>query len=353
MVGGRRRRLVLELLALAAVLLLAACTSQSEETGVAGPPAGETKSTFVIGYDTYWLGNSWSVQLAAEFRASVSRHGAQIERVVYTQSDNDAQKQISNVDSMISRKVDAIIMTPVSPQAAVPIIKKANAARIPVILLGADANTDTYTSLVTVDDTAIGRVGAQWLVDRLGGKGRIYVLDGVAGNPVNEQRRAGAREVFARYPGIRVVASAAANWDQAEAKRAVTSMLAAHPQVDGVWSQGGAMTLGAIEAFRADGHPLVPMTGEGNNGLLKVWQQLGPESGFDAIGVSKPTWLADDALKVTLRVLTGQPYQKNDRKEPPAVTADNLPSLVQPDLPDDFWVDTRLDPAQIRSMFNG
>jgi ribose transport system substrate-binding protein len=341
----RQFRLTLVLLTATAVAL-AGCGDSNGAGG--GADDGHT-----IGYDTYWLGNSWSVQLEAEFKTAVDRHPDEIADVVYTQSDNDAQKQISNVQSMIARNVDAILLTPISPAAVVPVIDQANAAGIPVILVASPADTDAYTAQVNVDDLAFGRTGAQWLVDKLGGAGNIYVLNGLAGIPTSEQRWQGAKEVFDGYPDINVVAAANADWDQAKAKSVVADMLAAHPDVDGVWSQGGSMTLGAIQSFQAAGHPLVPMTGEDSNGLLKEWSTLASQgdSGFDSIAVCKPTWLSAEALETALKVLAGEEVTKDQIIDPPVITADDLDTYVRTDLPDSFWSNTRMDDAAITELF--
>lgn len=350
-----------------ASLLLAGCSSggnastpqvqtpeQSQATSQPTSQAmGSQGQKFTIGYDVYYLGNSWSVQMYQEFKSAAEKHPDQIADVVYTQSDNQAEKQVSNIQSMIAKKVDAIIMTPVSPSAAVPVIEQAKNAGIPVILLAATADTKDYTALVTVDDFQYGKTQAEWLAKRLNGKGNIYVLNGIAGIAVDSQRWQGAQSVFGQYPDIHVVASQYANWDEATAKTVVSNMLAAHPDVDGVWSQGGSMTLGAIEAFEAAGHSLVPMTGEDNNGLLKKWKQL-RDSGnaqFDCIAVAKPTWLAEEALNVTLDILGKKPYQKDSILPPPVITSDTLGQYVRPDLPDSVWDNTHLTDQQLKDLF--
>jgi ribose transport system substrate-binding protein len=340
------KRALLRAFVLLAIFVLFGCSSQG-----AGP--SQKQGPYTIGYDVYWLGNSWSVQLAEEFKAAVEKNKGDIQEIVYTQSDNQPDKQVSNIQSMIAKKVDAIIMTPISPAAAVPVIKQAEQANIPVILLGATADTEDYTSLVTVDDTEFGRVGAKWLAEELNGKGNIYVLNGVAGIATHDQRFAGATSVFKDYPDINIVAEENADWDDAKAKTVTATMLAAHPDVDGVWSQGGSMTLGAIEAFENAGKPLVPMTGEDNNGFLKKWQQL-KQSGnenFDSIGVAKPTWLAESSLETTLKILKGQDYKKDNIMPPPRITSENLDEYVRPDLPDSFWTSTHLSDERIKKLY--
>lgn len=342
----RLHRLAVPLVALS--LATAACGGSG-----GGGASSDGDQKFTIGFDAYWLGNSWSQQLQAEFKAAVEKRKDRIADVVYTQSDNNVQRQISNVQSMIARDVDAIIITPISPTAIVPVIKQAEAADIRVILAATPADEKVYTSMINVDDKAFGRAGAEWLVEKLGGKGNIYALNGLAGIPTSEDRFKGAMEVFDANPGIEVVAKANADWDQAKAKTTVPSMLAAHPDVDGIWSQGGSMTLGAIEAFEAAGKPLVPMTGEDSNGLLKKWAQLKEQGDtrFDSIGISKPTWLTAEALEIALKALSGDDVEQDVIIDPPVITSENLDEFVKPDLPDSFWSNTRMTEDQIKRLF--
>lgn len=312
-------------------------------------PAGAA-GKYKIGYDIYWVGNSWSVQLAAEFKAEVARHPDEIAGVDYVESDLKSDKQIANIEDLITKGVDAIITTPISPTALIPTLKKARAKGIKVILLASTIRSQDYDALVTVDDVDFGRVGAQWLAEKLGGKGKIIVLNGVPGISVSDDRWKGAKSVFDKYPGISVVATAPANWDYAQAKVAASNLLAANPHIDGIWSQGGSMTLGAIDAFEAAQRPLVPMTGEDNNGYLKRWASL-RSKGFSSIATSKPTWLASESLKVALSLIKGEPVKKDNVFPVPVIDDATLDKFVKMDLPDSFWNNTRLSDEQVRAIF--
>ncbi len=336
---------------LVAAVVILACAGLAFAGGGQEKAARNTTGPWTIGYDVYFLGNSWSVQLAEEFKAAAELHKDKIKSLVMTESGGSADKEISNVEDMIAQKVDAIIITPLNPSALAPVCEKAMKAGIVVILNAAKISTDQYTSLVTVNDTDFGKVGAEWLAKKLNGKGKIIALNGIPGISVSEERFQGAKEVFAKYPGIEIVGAAAADWDYAKAKTAVANLLQANPVIDGVWSQGGAMTLGAIEAFQAANRPLVPMTGEDNNGFLKVWAKLKP-TGFESIAVSKPTWLAAKSLEVALDALSGKQVQKDIILPPPVITNDNLDQYVKPDLPDSFWTQTRLSDQQIEKIFS-
>ena len=209
-------------------------------------PTAAAAQTFDVGYDIYFAGNSWSVQLYREFEAEVERNGDKV-NAVFVESELNVDKQISNIEDLITQGVDAIITTPISPTALVPALKKARAEGIKVVLLASKIRSDDYDALVTVDDVDFGKAGAQWLADELGGKGRIVALNGISGISASDDRWAGAREVFDRYPDIEVIGAVDASWDYAQAKVAMSNLLAANPQIGGVWSQGGAASA------RADG----------------------------------------------------------------------------------------------------
>jgi len=340
-----RRAVTAAALGTASLLLITGCAAGGEGDDASG-------DGIVIGYDSYFVGNTWSAQLEAEFLSAAERENAQIDDVIVTQSDNDAQTQISNIQSMIARGVDAIIVTPISPEGIVPALEQARAAGIEIILSASGAETDEYTSYINVDDTEFGKAGAEWLVEKLGGEGRIIALNGIAGVPTSDLRWQGAKEVFDAESGIEVVTVIDGGWDQATAKTAVESALAADPEIDGVWSQGGSMTLGAIEAFEAAGVPLVPMTGEDSNGLLKKWSSIieDGDAGFDAIAVAKPTWISAEALDVALAAVAGEDVTKDDLLEPEVITADNIADFVRDDLPDSLWVNTRMSDEEILEL---
>lgn len=300
-----------------------------------------------IGYDIYYLGNSWSIQLYQEFLWNAENNFADQIDVTYVESDNDISRQIANIEDLIAQDVDVIITTPVDTVALNATLQDAMDSGIKVILLGATIEGDNYDCLVTVDEVEFGRVGAQWLVDQLGGEGNIVMLSGISGVSTSEQRNQGALEVFEQYPGINILAIEDAGWDYAQGQTVMSDLLVAYPDIDGVWSQGGAMTLGAIEAFEAANRPLVPMTGEDNNGLMKAWY----ESGSEGIGCAKPTWLARVAIEVAIAMMNGEEVEKDMIYPVQTITTEQIPDYVYPDLPDDVWCGTELPEDVLREIF--
>ena len=149
-----------------------------------------------VGYDIYFLGNSWSVQLYQEFKYDVENKFADQIEVTYVESEGDISKQIANLEDLIAQEVDVIITTPNDTTALNATLQDAMDEGIKVILLAAGIDGDCYDNLVTVDEVEFGRVGAQWIVDQLGGKGKVICLNGISGLSTSELRYQGAKSVF-------------------------------------------------------------------------------------------------------------------------------------------------------------
>ena len=269
-----------------AVLLLLAC-SLAFAGGGKGEAAG-AKKAYTVAFANVWEGNTWGVQSKAEFYAEVDRQKAagRVGQVYYSNPNFNADKQVSDLEDLFTKNIDILVIQPVNPPAVTPIIEKFTAKGTIVIPCVSPLATDKYAATLLQDDEEFGAIGAQFLADKLKGKGNIIVLDGMDGITVAVGRWAGAKKVFDKYPGIKILGKTFADWDYAKGKTASENFLAAFPQIDGVWASGGDMTRGAIEAFVEAGRPLVPMFGEDSNGFLKLWKKYKGQGKFDAIGSS-------------------------------------------------------------------
>lgn len=341
-----RKKVVAMGLAAMMAMSLAACSSggSSTSTTAAGSSAEATTAAaaasseeskkeeakgdgkgYVVALCNYSIGNSWRAQMEQEFVSEAEKLKSEgvVSEYYITNSNEDINKQISDMQDLITKKVDAIVITAASPTALAP---------------------------VGIDETEFGRIGAEWLAEKLDGKGKIIVLNGIAGAATDSLRWGGAEEVFKNYPDIEVLGSANASWDYAQGKAAVESMLSAYPEIDGVWSQGGAMTQGAIDAFIAAGRDLVPMTSEGNNGALKAWYE-NRDNGLSCIAPSNPTYTSAEALRTVIKALDGEDVPKNVVMDIETVTEDNLEDYYRPDMPDSFWVLTELDDEALQKLY--
>lgn len=366
---------------LAAVMAmgLCACGSQKAAETTAAPAAAETTAApsqdekkeeaeetteaqassetaggegYVVALCNYSIGNSWRAQMEQEFVAEAEKLKAEgvVSEYYIINSNEDINKQISDMQDLITKKVDAIVITAASPTALAPVVEEAAEAGIKVVSFDNVVETDEQVATVGIDEKEFGRIGAEWLVDKLDGKGKIVVLNGIAGTATDSLRWGGAEEVFKQYPDIEILGSANASWDYAQGKAAMESMLSAYPEIDGVWSQGGAMTQGAIDAFIAAGRDLVPMTSEGNNGAIRAWIE-NKDKGLSCIAPSNPTYTSAEALRVVIKALNGEDIPGNVVMDIETVTEENVDQYYRSDMPDSFWVLTELDDATLQKLY--
>jgi ribose transport system substrate-binding protein len=313
---------------------------------------GVKKGPYVVGLANSFSGNSWRAQMVAEFSLAADQLKADgtLKDYIVSDATGNTASQIQQIQNMVAAGVNAIIIDANSETALNPAIQAAHKAGIIVVAFD-NTVTSPYAINVNVDQRKFGEVGGEWLGKKLNGKGNIIVLSGLAGSPVNSQRwNEGAKKALAKYPGIKVLTEVNANWDQATAQQAVANLLPSFPKIDGVYSQGGAMTLGAIYAFKAANRPLVPMVGEANNGLFKVWKAE-QKNGFSSISPADPCALSAEALRTAIKALKGESVAKDILLDPPLTTDENLDKVVQPDMPDSLWLPTTLDADHLKALF--
>lgn len=299
------------------------------------------------------LNETWRVQMVAEFeqRAEELKSEGVISEYYETNADNDASKQISDIHDMISKGVDGMLIAAVNPTACNDAIAEAMDAGIKVVNFNSLADTDNVTAKVYQSDEDFGKICAEFIVDKLDGKGKIIVLQGTAGNSVSNARWAGAEAVFNENPDIEIVGEAYGEWDYAKGKAATESLLSANPEIDAVWSQGGAMTQGAVDAFVAAGRPLVPMTGEAGNGYMRTWKEYEGVDNFDSVAPNYTTTISATALDTLIDALNGNEVEFDQLLEMGTITGEDLDTLYRPDMPDSFWCDTQLTDENLQKLY--
>ena len=198
--------------------------------------------------------------------------GARIKHFVPKQPDNIDEQQ-AMVEQVLKERPDAVVFIPVDDVAMVDSVKKLNEAKIPVVLASNPLPGD-FVTYVGADDFEIGYREARYLFEKLGGKGKIVVIEGTAGAPTNRERVRGYKRAFAEYPGIDVLGIGTGNYQQPDARRVMEKFLGEHPQLDAVLSANDSMALGVLEALKAANRSAIVI---GINGILPAVKQI--ESG--------------------------------------------------------------------------
>ena len=263
---------------------------------------GAGAKEFTIGLSNGWVGSEWRTQMIDEAEQAAkewAKRGITVK--TNAQSANvDVPGQIAQVRNFINQGVDAIIVNPNSPTAFDPIFAQAKAKGI--LVIATDAEVSSKDAIyVGIDQKGWAMQSAEWLAKTLNGKGNVVAINGVAGHPANQMRVAGYREVFAKYPGIKILNEANANWDEAQGQQAMQNLLATYPQINGVWVQDG-MAAGAWRALTDAKRTDVAATGEIRVDFLKTWAEKKYNSGAS---VNPPGCMAS-ALNVAVLRLQGR-----------------------------------------------
>ena len=234
-------------------------------------PAAAGAKSYTIGLSNGWVGSEWRTQMVEEAQAAAAAwkaKGVDVKVIVQSKTQ-DVQAQIADVKNFVGEKVNAIIVNPNSPTAFSPVFAQAKKAGI--LVFAADGEVASKDAVfVGIDQKAWAEKSAEWLAQQLGGKGSIVTINGIAGHPANQARVAGWKEVFAKYPGIKVLNEANADWDSAKAQQTTKTLLATYPDIAGVWTQDG-MAAGVWRAMADAGKDKLPATGEMRASFVRDW----------------------------------------------------------------------------------
>ncbi|MGI8827591.1 MAG: ABC transporter substrate-binding protein [Chloroflexota bacterium] len=303
---------------------------------------------YTIGLSDFFIGNSWQAENISLFNQACHSHPKLVKSCIVENANGSISAQIAQIQALISRRVDAILLDANSAAGLNGVVSRALAAGIPVENYDSII-TGRATSKINTNQYQWGVLTGTWLVNKLHGKGNIIVLNGLAGNPTNNLRYAYAKQLFARTKGIHVLAVGYDLWDRAKAQADVSRMLDAYPKVDGVWSQGGAMTAGAIIDFQKAGRKLVPMTGEDYNGFLKLWIQ-NKSKGFTSLSPGQPNYLVTLAFYAALRALHGQHFKSAVNVPLPVITDQTVNRYYRSGKPVSYWVLDKLPMGEINKL---
>ena len=300
---------------------------------------------WTIGMSFPGVGNTYIVQMAAETKFEAA-HTEGVKELIFTEANWQPAKQIADIEDLIARKVDALIIAPI----ALPLVKKqvdaALAAGIPVITFGWSEGELPSTTEVMGGGEPFGEVGGKWLKDKLGGKGTIWVFRGVAGVKEETDRYNGLKKAIAGS-NISIGAEVFGDWNYAKGKQLCENLLLSGNPVDGIWFSGAEMTRGCIDVFKASGKPLVPMTGEGNNGFMRAWK----DSGLESVAPVFTPQLGVACVRAAVALLQGKSLHESYFSNPAPITNADRDKYFRADLNDAYWVPSSLPEKELQGMF--
>lgn len=283
---------------LAAVLgLAAAACGGGNDNGGSGGGTGSSGNggNWVIGVSNTLAGNGWREQMICSVKAQALASG-KVSKVIAISKNGGPTEQIQDLQNLISQGVNAIIVNPSDREKLNPVIEQAAKKKIVVVAVDqAVSAPDAYVA--TNDQVAYGRLGAQWLADKLGGKGKVLYMRGIDGVPADSDRDKGFQEVMSKNPGIKVK-QVFTGWDFTKGGDIAVQELTSS-DYDGIWTSGIDYTV--VNAFKTVGKKPVPVVGADNNQFI---QQL--LDGQPGAAVTNPAVIGGVGTAIALDVLSGK-----------------------------------------------
>ncbi len=180
--------------------------------------------------------------------------------LINTSANGDANTQTNQVTDLIDQHVSALILNPINADAIVPIVKEANKKGIPVFTLDRGAACGScQVNFLETDNLALGKEGADFIAAQLKArygtiKGNVVDLEGLLGTTAGDEREQGFATEFASlqkdYPGLKLIARQAADFDADKGFNITTQLLAADSQIDAIFNGNDDNAIGAIRAIR-------------------------------------------------------------------------------------------------------
>ncbi|MDQ0026392.1 ribose transport system substrate-binding protein [Variovorax paradoxus] len=281
-------------------LLKATALTAALACGASAAQAQAPKQPLRIGMTFQELNNPYFVTMKQALEEAAASIGA---TVVTTDARHDVAKQIGDVEDMIQKKIDILLLNPTDStgvQSAVRSAKKAG-----LIVVAVDANAQgPVDSFVGSKNTDAGRLACEYLAKSIGEKGDVAILDGIPVVPILERVK-GCREALAKYPGIKVVSTQNGKQERATALTVTENILQANKDLKGIFSVNDGGSMGALAAIEASGKDVKLASVDGAPEAIKAMQK--PGSKFIATTAQYPR----DQIRLAIGIALAKKWGAN------------------------------------------
>jgi ribose transport system substrate-binding protein len=226
-------------------------------------------------------------------------------------SDTDLAGQVALVENAVNRKVAAIVLAPSDPDALIPAMKKAFEARIPVIVIDsaiADAGKKYSQSFLATDNKLAGELCAKALIDKIGTTGKIAIMSYTAGSGSEVERVGGFKKYVEAHSKLKIVGPFYSNSQMGTALNQTTDVLAAHPDLKGLFGANEPTAIGMGRAIVQAGKAgkVVAIGFDGNADL----QAFVKDGTLEAIAVQSAYEMGNLGVKTAVEVIQGKQVPK-------------------------------------------
>jgi ribose transport system substrate-binding protein len=242
---------------------LAACSKEGPDS-TASASAGSAASApaangaITVGLSISTLNNPFFVSLRKGAEDEAAKDGVTL---ITVDAQNDPAKQQASVEDLIEKKVSVILINPTDSSAVANVVKEATAKGIKVVSLDRSVNGADVSSHIASDNKAGGKMAADFLAEKLGGKGNVVELQGIPGSSAANERGAGFDDAIAAQGGVKIATKQPADFDRAKGLSVMENIIQSNKDIQGVFAQNDEMALGAVKALQAAGLKNVQVVG--------------------------------------------------------------------------------------------
>jgi len=287
-------------------------------TGCKREKQAEKQQARTFGFTCFWLGNPFFIILEQTIREEVEKNG---DRLITFDPDRDREKQISQIEDMISQKIDAIFLNPVDLEAIRPALVSLNKANIPVINFDSEVkDLDLASAYVGSDNRNAGYICGVDMVKRFPIGGPIAILD--SPDRISTRTRIdGFKEAIAGH-GFTIVFLRAAHGNASLAKQYTEEMLKTFPGVVALMGSNDVVALAAYAVCQSAGRNDILIYGVDGSPAAKA--EIAKRGQFAGSGAQSPISIAKESVVVAYKILNKQPYEKRVPVRTFMINQDNI-----------------------------
>ncbi len=253
-----------------------------------------------IGMSFQELNNPYFVTMKQALEEAAASVGA---TVIITDARHDVAKQISDVEDMIQKKIDILLLNPTDSTGVEGAVKSAKAAGLVVAAVDANAKgpVDTFVGSKNYD---AGVMACEYMGKALGGKGDVAILDGIPVVPILERVR-GCKDALAKFPGMKIVTTQNGKQERDQALAVTENMIQANPTLKGIVSVNDGGAMGSLAAIEASGKDIKLTSVDGAPEAIKAMQK--PKSQFIATSAQYPR----DQIRIAIGMALAKKWGAN------------------------------------------
>jgi ribose transport system substrate-binding protein len=312
----------------ALALGMGACGSDDEPAASSsggGQGADESRkigmANFTLGAP-YFIGISKTVERAAEDAGNVD--------VSVTDAKGDAVALTSNIEDLLTKDLDGIIISGGPLENAPAALNAIKAAGIPVVLVDRKFGAGEYTSWVGPDNEAIGKQDGEFIAEELGGEGKVGIIrGGPADNSIGKARTDGVTSVL-EPAGIELaVAPEFGEWSSDGGLKVAENLLNKHPDLDAIFCENDSMCLGAQKAIE-DAGKTDDIFLAGVDGQKEALAAIKEGGNYKVTGLNSAVEMGNAAYARLMEILDGTEAEKDTVVPSPQITAENVEEHYDP-----------------------